>query len=148
MGERVGTWGGWQGQRAGGGGLQGRGGPCVVGRGGGRLGQRPEGVANPFPRPRQLVLGGRGILGLVLSAGAHAHPTLLVHGSRAVRRPCRVGFAPSTQPVGMAGESSGRGVVWCGVVLVCCGVLWNAVLCSAGVIVLGLYWGLLGSPSR
>ena len=36
----------------------------------------------------------------------HVHPTLLVHYPGAVSGPCRVGFAPSTQPVGGVGEYS------------------------------------------
>ena len=57
-----------------------------------------------FVRPRQLVLRGRRMLGLVLSTGARIHPTLLVHRLRVVLRPCRVGLAPNTQPVGRARE--------------------------------------------
>ena len=44
--------------------------------------------------------------------GGGGHPTLLVHRPREVPRPCRVCFAPGTQPVGRAGEYSGCGVVW------------------------------------
>ena len=71
----------------------------------------------------QLVLGGRGIPGLVLSDGARVHPTLLVHYSRAVPGPCRVGCTTGTQLVGRAGEYSGcGGVMWCDVAW--CGVVW------------------------
>ena len=85
------------------------------------------GVVDQFPRPKRPVLGGRRILGLVLSAGARPHLTLLVHRPRAVPGPCRVGFTPSTHPMGRARGYSGCGVVWWG--MVWCGVV-SCVVCG------------------
>ena len=57
-----------------------------------------RGVADRFPKPRQLVLGGRRTqgwyltLGLVLNAGACIHPTSLLHHSRVVPEPCHWGL--------------------------------------------------------
>ena len=81
---------------------------------------------------------------MVLSAGAHIHPTLSVHHPREWRLgPVVRGFAPGTQSVGRAGEYSvWCGVVWCGVVwcgVVWCGVVWCGVV-WCGVVWCGVVW--------
>ena len=61
--------------------------------------------------------GPRAPSGVVLISGVRVHPTRLVHHPLGwCPRPVVGGFAPGTQPVGRAGEYSGCGLVWCGVV--------------------------------
>ena len=78
--------------------------------------------------------GPRAPLGVVLSAGAHVHPTLLVHHPfRRCPGPIVRGFAPGTQPMGRAAEYSRFGGVWCGVMLrgvVWCGEAWSGLECN------------------
>ena len=80
----------------------------------------------PFPKPRRPVLGGWGFPGVgVWHWGMHTPHT----GSTPPRGWCPGpvvrGFAPGTLPMGRAGEHSGCGVAWRGVVWrgMACGVV-------------------------
>ena len=99
-------------------------GSCAGGGGGDAGGEEGDagpavlsGGRSPFQEPWRPVLGGRGLPGggvwhsSVCTADTVSTPPIGWCPSPVVR-----GFAPGTQPMGRAGEYSGCGVVWWGVV--------------------------------
>ena len=94
------------------------------------------GVADWFRRPRRPLLQGCRIPGMVLSAGARIHPTLLVHHRNGSARALSLWVShPAPNPWVELGST--QGVVWCG--MVWCGVVWCGVV-WCGVVWCGVVW--------